>query len=183
MEPEDQDLGLDEKVGGDMTFKSMDGLSLVISRTNASLSELIQTTLESDPTAEEASLQVSGAILQRVVDYLNHHQGVAPAEIEKPLTSAKMEDVCSDRWDAEFINSFGPERQKLYDIVKAANYLGIKPLLLLGTSKVASLIKGVPVKDIKKVLDPLCVDPPVKVETEDKVKVEPSVKVETESKM
>lgn len=97
---------------------------------------------------------------------MKHHNGIEPPIVDKPLRSKIMKDVCKDAWDgtssivlllfwlffvhlfmitlsaATFIDSIGEDRQKLYDLILAANYLDIKVLLHLGCAKVASLIKG-----------------------------------------
>ena len=54
-----------------------------------------------------------------------------------------MKDVCKDPFDADFIDRIGDNRQALYDLILAANYMDIKALLHLGCAKVASLIKGI----------------------------------------
>jgi len=86
------------------------------------------------------------------VEYMNHHKGIEPPIIEKPLRSKIMKDVCKDPWDAEFIDKIGENRQQLYDLILAANYMDIKSLLHLGCAKVASLIKGQPLEKIKDIL-------------------------------
>jgi hypothetical protein len=65
-----------------------------------------------------------------------------------------MKAVCADKWDAEYIDKIGGDRQQLYDLILGANYLDIKSLLHLGCAKVASLIKGQPLEKIKEILDP-----------------------------
>jgi len=77
---------------------------------------------------------------------MTHHAGVEPPIIEKPLRSKLMKDVCKDKWDAEFIDNIGNNRQQLYDLILAANYMDVKSLLHLGCAKVASLIKGQPLE-------------------------------------
>jgi len=56
------------------------------------------------------------------------------------------------KWDAEFIDKVGENRQLLYDLILAANYLDIKSLLHLGCAKVGSLIKGQPLENLKNIL-------------------------------
>jgi hypothetical protein len=76
-----------------------------------------------------------------------------------------MVDVCKDKWDAEMIDGIGENRQQLYELILASNYMDIKSLLHLGTrgfctfsikvvgcAKVASLIKGAPLEKIKDIL-------------------------------
>jgi hypothetical protein len=82
-------------------------------------------------------------LLVQVLVYMNHHKGVEPPIIEKPLRSKVMKDVCKDPFDADLIDRIGENRQALYDLILAANYMDIKSLLHLGCAKVGSLIKGV----------------------------------------
>lgn len=91
-------------------------------------------------------------ILAEIVAYMTHHRGVEPPIVEKPLRSKVMKDVCKDPFDADFIDRIGDNRQALYDLILAANYMDIKSLLHLGCAKVASLIKGQPLEKIKDIL-------------------------------
>jgi len=75
-----------------------------------------------------------------------------PPIIEKPLRSKVMKEVVKDEWDAIFIDKIGDNRQQLYDLILAANYMDVKSLLHLGCAKVASLIKGQPLEKIKEIL-------------------------------
>ena len=58
--------------------------------------------------------------------------------------------MCKDSWDADFIDKIGKDRQNLYDLILAANYMDIKGLLHLGCAKVASLIKGQPLEKLSE---------------------------------
>jgi len=113
----------------------------------------VKTSLENDSSASELPLLgVKADVLQKVIDFMTHHKGTEPPIIEKPLRSKLMKDVCRDSWDADFIDRIGDDRQQLYDLILAANYLDIKSLLHLGCAKVASLIKGQPLEKIKEIL-------------------------------
>jgi S-phase kinase-associated protein 1 len=154
---EDDDLGgLDDEDGGDLKLCSKPGENsqdLKIAKKNAFVSVLVKTSIENDQTATEVPLPgVEGPILVLVVAYMNHHKGVEPPIIEKPLRSKIMREVCKDSWDAQYIDDIGVDRQKLYDLILAANYMDIKSLLHLGCAKVASLIKGQPLEKIKDIL-------------------------------
>ena len=59
-------------------------------------------------------------------------------EIEKPLKSQVMADVVQ-KWYADFVDL---EQVLLFELILAANYMDIKPLLDLTCATVASMIKG-----------------------------------------
>lgn len=122
---------------------------------NALISSLIKNVCDSDPSATQVPIPgVLGEHLELIAAYMAHHAGSEPAPVEKPLRSKHMKDVCTDPWDAEFIDRIGEDRNKLYQVILAANYMDIKSLLHLGCAKVASLIKGQPLEKIKDILSP-----------------------------
>jgi len=139
--------------GGVIKLVSKDGKDFTLERKNAFISALVKTSIENDKDTSELPMPgVKGDVLQKVVEYMNHHKGTDPSIIEKPLRSKVMKDVCKDAWDAEYIDKIGENRQLLYDLILAANYMDIKSLLHLGCAKVASLIKGQPLEKIKDIL-------------------------------
>jgi len=124
-----------------------------VGRQVALISTLIKTAVESDDGANEVAIPgVEGDILELILSYMNHHKGTEPPIIDKPLRSKVMKDVCKTAFDAQYIDDIGENRQQLYDLILAANYMDIKSLLHLGCAKVASLIKGQPVEKIKDIL-------------------------------
>ena len=109
----------------------------------ARMSELLATMLP--PTDEEVTetieipvIQVKKSILQKVTEFMVHHSQEPMKEIEKPLISANMSEVVTP-WYADFIDV---EKDTLYEMIAAANYMSIQPLLDLTCAKVASMIKG-----------------------------------------
>ena len=81
----------------------------------------------------------------KVVEFCEHMKEHPPPEIEKPLSSTDLSQVV-DEWHASFVNV---DQEMLFEVVMAANYLDIKPLLELSCAKVASLIKGKSVQEIR----------------------------------
>ena len=145
-------LSLDD-VTGTLKLISKDKKEFEVERKHAFVSTLVKTSLDTDASATEVPIPgVASSILTEVVAYMNHHKGVEPPIIEKPLRSKVMKDVCKDLFDAEFIDRICENRQALYDLILAANYMDIKSLLHLGCAKVASLIKGQPLEKIKDIL-------------------------------
>ena len=150
---DDAVLGLDVEASGPIVLKSSDEKTFTLEKKSAFISRLVSQALENDANATEVPIPgAKGAVLELVVQYMTHHAGTEPPIIEKPLRSKLMKDVCKDKWDAEFIDAIGNNRQQLYDLILAANYMDVKSLLHLGCAKVASLIKGQPLEKIKDIL-------------------------------
>jgi S-phase kinase-associated protein 1 len=66
-------------------------------------------------------------------------------EIEKPLKSNNMAEVVQ-KWYADFVDV---DQVLLFELILAANYMDIKPLLDLTCATVASMIKGKTPEDIR----------------------------------
>lgn len=64
----------------------------------------------------------------------------------QPLKSANMAEVVQE-WYANFTNV---EQEVLFELILAANYMDIKPLLDLTCAAVASMIKGKTPEEIRK---------------------------------
>jgi S-phase kinase-associated protein 1 len=151
------DNSLDDGCNGPpIRLESKDKKGFRVERKHAFISTLVKTSVENDDKSDEIPIPgVTANILELVVNYMNEHKGVEPPIIEKPLKSKVMKDNCPHKWDAEYIDKIGDEnRQTLYNLILAANYMDIKSLLYLGCAKVASLIKGQPLEKIKEILDP-----------------------------
>ena len=133
---------------------SLEGDSFELPSKTAKFSELIKTMLddEQEPDAGDAPQEiplpnVKAAVLAKVVAFLTHHSTVEPmSEIEKPLKSSNMSEVVQ-----AFYSSFvSVEQELLFELILAANYMDIKPLLDLTCATVASMIKGKTPEEIRK---------------------------------
>jgi S-phase kinase-associated protein 1 len=123
-----------------------------VTLTQAKLAQLIQTMITGDKTAKEFPCpQVPAHTLEQIVKYLEHHNGVKPEEIPCPVRSVNMAQIVNDPWDAEYIDAF--EKKQIFEIILAANYLDIHPLLHLGCAKIATLIKQLDQKEINKIIE------------------------------
>jgi len=148
-------VGLDsgsDDLEANLKLMSTDGRDFSVKKKNAFISVVVKSATEQDQSVADLPVQVKGDILALVVEYMNHHGGTEPPIVEKPLRSKIMKDVVKDPWDAEFVDKIGENRQQLYDLILAANYMDIKALLHLGCAKVASLIKGQPLEKIRDIL-------------------------------
>lgn len=141
---DDQDMITLVAAGDKKTFK--------VPRKFAYISDVVKTAFE-DKDSKEVSVNVQSNILEKIVKYMNHHKGNEPKPVEKPLKSKHMIKNCEDPFDAEFIDEIGDSSMKeLYDLVTAANYMGMNTLLHLGCAKIGSLIKGEPLERIQAIL-------------------------------
>jgi len=81
---------------------------------------------------------VKSEVLKKVIEFCEHHLAEPMTEVEKPLKSQNMADVVQ-KWYADFVDL---EQVLLFELILAANYMDIKPLLDLTCATVASMIKG-----------------------------------------
>ena len=92
---------------------------------------------------------IKSKVLAKVIEFMAHHVDKKLPEIEKPLKSANLAELTPalDPWDIEFV---GCDQEMLFELILAANFMDIKPLLDLACAKVASMIKGKTPEDIRK---------------------------------
>ncbi|CED82499.1 s-phase kinase-associated protein 1a-like protein [Phaffia rhodozyma] len=94
---------------------------------------------------------VTANVLKKVLEYCEHHRN-------DPLPTATDENTDENRrrvadiqdWDAKFISV---DQEMLFEIILAANYLDIKPLLDVGCKTVANMIKGKTPDEIRKLFN------------------------------
>ena len=96
---------------------------------------------------------VKSSILRKVIEFCEHFcvAGQAMPEIAKPLKSEDLSQCEIPEYYVNFVN-FGEsteEQETLFNLILAANYLDIKPLLDLTCAKVASMIKGKTPQEIR----------------------------------
>ena len=116
----------------------------------AKMSELVKTMFDTDQPEDEVQEiplpNVKTSILSKVIEFLSHYKGEPMTEIEKPLKSSNMNEVVQE-WYADFVNV---EQEILFELILAANFMDIKPLLDLTCATVASMIKGKTPEEIRQ---------------------------------
>jgi S-phase kinase-associated protein 1 len=119
------------------------------------MSKLISNTFEEDEDDEDITdkdfvlPKVSTDVLHKVVEFCTHYQTVEEmTEISTPLPGETMPEIVKQDWYCSFCNV---ERDFLFNMVAAANYLDIKPLLDLTCLAVAISIKGKGVDELKSI--------------------------------
>lgn len=132
---------------------SMEGDRFEVPLKVAQMSDLVKTMVDPDELEEDDEddhevplVNVKRHVLQKVIEYCNHHVDSPPKEITKPLTSSDLSVLVSE-WDSKFV---AVDQELLFELILAANYMDIKPLLDLTCAKVASMIKGKTPEEIRR---------------------------------
>eukprot|EP01100_Stratorugosa_tubuloviscum_P010890 TRINITY_DN474_c3_g1_i1.p1 TRINITY_DN474_c3_g1~~TRINITY_DN474_c3_g1_i1.p1 ORF type:complete len:157 (+),score=79.88 TRINITY_DN474_c3_g1_i1:171-641(+) len=123
---------------------SSDEVEFEVEREIANKSQTIKNMLD-DLGDNEASIplpNVAGKILSKVIEWCKYHK-------EHP-TEENRDDRNTDnisQWDQDFCKV---DQTTLFELILAANYLDIKPLLDLTCKTVANMIKGKSPEEIRK---------------------------------
>ena len=88
---------------------------------------------------------VTGKILDKVIQYCTHHVNDPAATTDERKDDKRTDDITP--WDADFCKV---DQATLFELILAANYLDIKPLLDLTCKTVANMIKGKTPEEIRK---------------------------------
>ena len=95
----------------------------------------------------------AAAYLQIALEESEDDPTAVPRALGVIARSRNMSEVCSDSFDAEFIDKIYAEQHSLLNhVLMGALYLHIPSLLHLGCAKIASLIKGHPRDKVKSIL-------------------------------
>ena len=134
-----------------VTLQCADG-EMEVDMAVATQSRLIADMLKDDVEGEKATIPLAGvsiATLTTVVAWCTHHVGNPLPKIARPIKSAEMKEVMKESpWDAEFIAI--EDQEKLFELILAANYLDVEPLLDLGCAKLATILKARTPKEIRE---------------------------------
>ena len=136
-------MDIDKKI----TLVSSDGEKVEISSKAVKRSELVKGIIEDFPDDVEVPLKnIKSPILKKIKEYLEHYENKEPKNIEMPLVNPNFKE-CVDDWDFKYIDI---ELEMIFEILLGANYMNIKSLLELSSSKIASIIKGKNTEEIRK---------------------------------
>lgn len=106
------------------------------------MSTLVATTIDDDAEDEDEVREiplpnVKETVLQKVIEYCEHYKEEPMTPIQTPLKSSKLSDLVQP-WYCQFTEV---EQQLLFEMVTAANFMDVKPLLDLTCLAVSILIK------------------------------------------
>ena len=146
-----------------------EGKEIEILKKSAELSELLKQTITDFPDEEKFPLkEIDEKNALKIKEYLTHFNGIAPPEIEKPLTSNNLKNV-TDEWSADFL--YKMTLDEIINLNFAANYMGINCLLDLCSAKIATFFKDKSEEEILKefnITEPLTEEEKNKVTEENK---------------
>ena len=129
-----------------ITLISSDSNSVDIKTKAALRSNLLKNLIEDYPSGNYPINEVNYDTLLKIKDYLEHYEDSEPKEISQPLPKKDFID-CVDNWDYDYINI---NEEKIFEIMIAANFMDIQPLLDLTCAKIASEIKGKNEEEIRR---------------------------------
>jgi len=127
---------------------SSDNAPITVDKEVAERSVLIKNMIEDLGEIDEAIPipNVNEAVLRKVIEWCEHHKNDPPATNDDESDSRKRStDI--EEWDMKFMQV---DQEMLFEIILAANYLDIKPLLDVGCKTVANMIKGKSPEEIRK---------------------------------
>ncbi|KAJ2081667.1 hypothetical protein H4R24_002191 [Coemansia sp. RSA 988] len=134
-----------------ITLQSSDKQNFLVSIEVAKQSVLIKNIIDDLGETDEAIPlpNVTSKVLKKVIDYLEHHKHDPPVIKDEYDDLPKRSDDISP-WDEQYMKV---DQEMLFEILLAANYLDIKPLLDLGCKTVANMIRGKSAEEIRKMFN------------------------------
>ena len=126
---------------------SKEGISFTVDIQVAKMSKIVENTIDEDD-GEDHEIQlpnVKSAVLAKVIEYCEYYQTNEMTPITTPLKSSKLEDMVQP-----FYTDFCKvDKNMLCELVTAANFMDIKPLLDLTCLAVSIMIKGKPADELR----------------------------------
>ncbi|OWB64197.1 hypothetical protein B5S29_g5248 [[Candida] boidinii] len=100
---------------------------------------------DADAPIEVPTPNVRSQVMKNIIEWCEHYKDVSFPDDDQDDDSKKSAPI--DAWDKNFLNV---DQEMLYEIILAANYLNIKPLLNAGCKVVAEMIRGKSPEEIRK---------------------------------
>eukprot|EP00529_Nitzschia_sp_RCC80_P036447 CAMPEP_0113482240 /NCGR_PEP_ID=MMETSP0014_2-20120614/22817_1 /TAXON_ID=2857 /ORGANISM="Nitzschia sp." /LENGTH=191 /DNA_ID=CAMNT_0000375751 /DNA_START=120 /DNA_END=695 /DNA_ORIENTATION=+ /assembly_acc=CAM_ASM_000159 len=96
--------------------------------------------------------RVRGKCLGKVVEFLCHYAEEPMKEIPTPLGGSSFNEVMDQEWYQTFVADDNLGQDMLFDMLTAANFMGIKELLDLTCLKVTFQLTGKSAEEIRQIL-------------------------------
>ena len=138
----------------EIKLKSNDEQVFTIKESAVNRSNLVKGILADYEDNTEVPLpDVNGTTLGRIVEYLKHYENSEPKPIPKPLKNSHIDEIL-DKWDYDFIIEVPLDDS--IDLLNAANYMDIAPLLQLACCRIASEMIDRPVDEVRELFGITC---------------------------
>ncbi|KAL3762471.1 hypothetical protein ACHAWU_008174 [Discostella pseudostelligera] len=107
---------------------------------------------EEDGEVDDVEIsKVESACLAKVVEFLKHYHEDPMTEIKTPLEDNNFEGVVKQEWYRNFVT--GIDRSLLFELLMAANFMSVQPLLDLACLKVSDELMGKSPEEIRVMLN------------------------------
>lgn len=126
-----------------VTLQTNDNVEFIIPVEVAKMSRTISNLMEDAIDRAIPLSSVSGSVLAKVIEYCTFHVNdpVVPAPVvEQPKKDEEKRTDDIGEWDLAFCNAM--DKDTLFTVILAANYLDISSLLAVLCKNVANMIKG-----------------------------------------
>ena len=135
----------------DVILISSDDVTFTLPVTVANLSVFIRTMtddciIDNEEIDPIPMIRINSKVLSMVIEFMQHYHTEAMLTIKKPLITPYIGDVVQT-WYASFIENV-KNKDMLYDIINAANYMHIQPLLELSCAMTALIIREKSISEI-----------------------------------
>ncbi|EFY90756.1 SCF complex subunit Skp1 [Metarhizium acridum CQMa 102] len=145
-------MSAEDTSGAKVYLASNDNATLQVDRVVAQRSILIKHMMEDigyDTISQDNPIpipNVNEAVLRKVIEWCEHHRN-DPPQAQDDESDGRRRTTDIEEWDQKFMQV---DQEMLFEIILAANYLDIKPLLDVGCKTVANMIKGKSPEEIRK---------------------------------
>ena len=154
-----ENLLVDENDDDQYYLISSDNVEFPITKKEMKLSNLVMVATNESEDVKIPILSVKSLTLEHIIKYLKYHSifPIPENNISNHLKSNIFSEEVKCEWDIHFIEKDvmgdpNTAKSNIYDLINAANYMDIEPLLKLSLTKVASMIKGESIDKIKKII-------------------------------
>ena len=128
---------------------SSDGKVFEVNDKILSLSKILKDMIDNNKGIEQEITinKVDAKNLEKIIEYLKHHETEKPKAIPKPLPNNDLKSILSE-WDYNFINPLTID--EAIDLLNAANFLDIGDLIDLAVSKLAAEMMTGSIEEVRK---------------------------------
>ncbi len=133
-------------------------IDIEIAKMSSTLKSMIDLTAKSEESVPVNLEKISVTILDKIIEYLVYHIDDPIEEKDsddEDYNDTKRSDDISE-WDRKFMSDIEKNREMLFDLIEAANFLHIKGLLDLGCKTAANQIKGKSAEEVRQLWNIKC---------------------------